>query len=1121
MPLREGWAQLLRATLLCSCLCVYAGTVEVKAQQPKAAITLSVKDRSVKSVLQDIQKKTAYEFFYSDTEVDLSRHVTVNLQQASLQEALNAVLGKQYNWRIQGKYIYITSPAATKGNEKGQLSSEQDNTFPVNGTVTTVSGEPLAGVSIRVKGTNSGVATDARGSFHLNAAKGQQLEISFLGYDRRDIKMDSVSGSLHVTLQETPRSLNQVVVTGYTNKRMGELTGAVSQVNAEDLQTTTTQSILDNLQGKVAGLNITVGGGNSGSNTTSSIVIRGKGSMGYDVTQPLVVIDGIIQNYSGSDDPLSNISPSDIASITVLKDAASAAIYGSRAANGVLVITTKRGSAGGSGTKIGGNITYGSNKVSQGKFRMMNSQERYDLQQQIYRNQYLATNPNATDAAVNSYVKNMVPDSVLKYNTDWNDLLRRTGQTQDYNVWISGGDQRLKYYASGDYFNEVAPIITDNYKRYNFRFNTDFQATERLSLATNASISYSSQRSGGFYEPYTNAWTVMPWDTPYNSDGSLKLGGMDEPGWYSGVAYNPLYGKNYDYGTNKTTIGSFDLSLRYKLTNWLTLSSRNRYSFSTGELTNYVDPRDVSSPYSYRGGLMMLSTPNGGNIITTEMAQVDKTFGKHHISGLAAFEYNKVTSKNAAAIVYGLKPGIQSIGAGDQSTLVYRNAITEIAYLSAFSELNYSYDGRYFATASFRRDGSSKFGQNNKYGNFYAFSGAWQLSKESFLRNAKNLDLLKLRFSYGVSGNDLPLGAYQYLSLYSYLASSDQYNRQTGAIQSAQGNPNLHWEMQYTTNIGIDAGFWDRVNVTMEFYQKMNKGLLLRVTPPATSGGNAYYANMGRIRNRGIELTVNTRQLKNTAVKWSTDFTFAYNNNKVLELQPGTDKLYDGQYMGTARLIGQPMNSYYMPVYAGVDPATGNSRFEVLEKDANGNYTGKVSYTNNPGNATLQILGSSDPKYIAGLSNNLSYKNFNLSVMLSYFGGLKMLNRTRADLDLDGSDVTSNNAAPAAGQVRWDHPGQIADLPKAGNKVDAYFPTSRYLENGEFLRLKNVRLGYNFPDRIVKKLKVSKLNVFMSGDNLMTWTKFTGMDPENAIGEENESKTPFTKRFMGGIQVTF
>jgi|GEM_PF-295549 len=1121
MPFREGWALLLRATLLCSCISVYAGIVEVKAQQPKAAITLSVKDRSVKSVLQDIQKKTSYEFFYSDTEVDLNRRVTVNLQQASLQEALNAVLGKQYNWHIQGKYIYITAPGAIKGNDSQQLSTDQANGSQINGTVTTLSGEPLAGVSVRVKGTNSGVATDGTGSFHLNASKGQQLEFSFLGYDRRDIKMDTVKGPLYVTLQETPRSLNQVVVTGYTSKRLGELTGAVSQVTSEDLQTTTTQSILDNLQGKVAGLNITVGGGNSGSNTASSIVIRGKGSMGYDVTQPLVVIDGIIQSYSGSTDPLSSISSTDIASVTVLKDAASAAIYGSRAANGVLVITTKRGAAGAGGTRIGGNVTYGANKVSQGKFRMMNSQERFDLLQQIYRNQYLATNPNASDADVNKYVHTMVPDSVLKYNTDWNDLVRRTGQTQDYNLWISGGDSRIKYYASGDYFNEVAPLITDSYKKCNFRFNTDFQATERLSLSSNASISYASQRGGGFYSPYTNAWSLMPWDIPYNPDGAVKVGGMNEPGWYSGIWYNPLYGKDYDFGTGKNTIGSFDLSLRYKLTNWLTFSSRNRYSFLHGELSNYVDPRDVTSNYFYRGGLMTLSTPNTGNIITTEMLQADKSFGKHHISGLAAFEYNKVTVKNTSASVYGLKPGIQSIGAGDQTTLVFRNAITETAYLSAFSELNYSYDGRYFATASFRRDGSSKFGQNNKYGNFYAFSGAWQLSKEQFLRNAKNLDLLKLRFSYGVSGNDLPLGAYQYLSLYSYLASSDQYNRQTGATQTAQGNPNLHWEMQYTTNIGIDAGFWDRVNVTLELYQKMNKGLLLRVTPPATSGGNAYYANMGRIRNKGIELTLNTRQLKHTAVKWSTDLTFAYNKNKVLELQPGTDKLYDGQYMGTARMIGQPMNSYFMPVYAGVDPATGNSRFEVLEKDANGNYTGKVSYTNNPGNATLQVLGSSDPKYIAGMSNNFSYKNFNLTVMLSYFGGYKMLNRTRADLDLDGSDVSSNNAAPLAGQVRWQHPGQIADLPKAGNKVDAYFPTSRYLDNGDFLRLKNVRLGYNFPDNVVRKLKVSKLNLFVSGDNLMTWTKFTGMDPENAFGEENEGKTPFTKRFLGGIQVTF
>ncbi|MBC9912404.1 SusC/RagA family TonB-linked outer membrane protein [Chitinophaga varians] len=1120
MPFRKGWSLRFHAVLLCSCLTVFEGTMTVSAQSHKATITLSMKDRSVKAVLKEIQQKTSYEFFYSDTEVDLNRHISVDLQQVSLQEALQTVLGKQYSWRIQGKNVYITTLQPAKGGHQGTTSEQPADHPLVSGTVTTISGTPLTGVTIRVKGTPNGAVTDGNGHFQLYAGKGQQLDFSFIGYDSRKIKTDTVSGPLYVALSETPRALNQVVVTGYSNKRMGELTGAVSQVTAEELQTTTTQSIFDNLQGKVAGMNVSLSGGNTGSNTSSTIVIRGKGSMGRNATQPLVVIDGIIQDYSTDTDPLSNISPTDVASVTVLKDAASAALYGSRAANGVLVITTKRGGAGG-GTKIGASVTYGANKASLGKFRVMNSRERFDLQQQIYRNQYLDANPGASETAVNDYVHTMVPDSVLKYNTSWNDLFLRTGQTQDYNVWISGGDQRVKYYASGDYFNEIAPLITDSYRKYNFRFNVDFQATERLSLSSNASISNSSMKSGGFYNPYSDAFSIMPWDTPFYSDGTSKIGGPDEKGWYSGANFNPMYGKGLSDATNKMTIGAFDLTLRYKLTDWLTFNSRNRYSFINRDVERYVNPADPTSFYATRGGLYALSPGNINNIITTEMLQVDKSFNRHRITGLAAFEFNQVTAKNTAVSVYGLKPGIRAINAGDPKTLTFRNEITETAYLSLFSELNYSYDGKYFATASFRRDGSSKFGQNNKYGNFYAFSGAWQLSKENFLRNAKNIDLLKLRFSYGVSGNDLPLGPYQYLSLYSYSPTDELYDRQSTTKQSAQGNPNLHWEMQYTTNIGIDAGFRDRVSVSVELYNKLNKGLLLRVTPPATSGGNTYYQNMGRIRNQGIEATINTRQLKHTAVKWSTDLTFAYNNNKVLELQPGANLLYNGQYSGNAQVVGSPMGSYYMPVFTGVDPQTGESRFEVLEKDASGNLTGKVNYTNNPGEATLQVLGNSNPKYIGGMSNNLSYKNFSLSVMLSYFGGLKMLNRTRADLDLDGADVQANNAAPASGQVRWQHPGDIADLPKAGNKVDYYFPTSRYVEDASFLRLKNVRLGYAFSEKVVRKLHVSKMNVFVSGDNLATWTKFTGMDPENNFGEENAGKVPFTKRFLAGIQVTF
>ncbi|QJB40033.1 SusC/RagA family TonB-linked outer membrane protein [Chitinophaga oryzae] len=1121
MPFLKGWSLRFHAVLLCSCMTVFAGTITVSAQSAKATITLSVKDRTVKAVLKEIQQKTAYEFFYSDTEVDLNRQISVNLQQASLQEALQTVLGKQYNWRIQGKYVYITSPQPSKNSHPGSSQEPSGDDRLVSGTVTTISGAPLTGVTIRVKGTGNGAVTDGNGRFQLYAGNGRQLEFSFIGYDSRKIKTDTVGGPLTVALSETPRALNQVVVTGYSNKRMGELTGAVSQVTSEELQTTTTQSVFDNLQGKVAGMNVSLSGSNSGGNTSSTIVIRGKGSMGYNTTQPLVVIDGIIQEYISDKDPLSNISPTDIASVTVLKDAASAALYGSRAANGVLVITTKRGGAGGGGTKVGANVTYGLNRASLGKFRVMNSQERFDLQQQIYRNQYMDANPGASETAINDYVHAMVPDSVLKYNTDWRDLFLRTGQTQNYNVWISGGDQRVKYYASGDYFNEVAPLITDSYRKYNFRFNVDFQATERLSLSTNASISHSNGKSGGFYTPYGDAFNIMPWDTPFYTDGTPKIGGPDEKGWYSGANFNPVYGKGHSDATTKAIIGAFDLNLRYKLTDWLSFSSRNRYSYINMDRERYSDPLDPTSFFNTRGGYYSLAPGNTNNIITTEMLQVEKSFNRHHISGLAAFEFNKVIAKNDNVSVNGLKPGIRAISAGDPATLVFRNDITETAYLSLFSELNYSYDGKYFATASFRRDGSSKFGQNNKYGNFYAFSGAWQLSRENFLRNAKKLDLLKLRFSYGVSGNDLPLGAYQYLTLYRYIDATEIYDRQSGTLQKSQGNPDLHWEMQYTTNIGIDAGFWDRVNVSVDLYNKLNKGLLLSVTPPATSGGNTYYQNMGRIRNQGIEVTMNTRQFKNTAVKWSTDLTFAYNNNKVLELQPGARLLYDGQYSGSAKIVGSPMNSYYMPVYAGVDPNTGESRFEVLEKDANGNYTGKVDYTNNPGAATLQVLGNSNPKYIAGMTNNLSYKNFTLSVMLSYFGGLKMLNRTRADQDLDGADIQSNNAAPAPGQVRWQRPGDIASLPKAGNKVDSYFPTSRYVEDGSFLRLKNVRLGYALAENVVKKMGVSKVNVFLSGDNLATWTKFTGTDPENNFGEENSGKIPFARRFLAGIQVTF
>ncbi len=1011
------------------------------------------------------------------------------------------------NLAQKGKYVLVASilgmatissfaaPAELGGTE---LAVTQQ-TAKIRGTILDAkNGEPIIGANVLVKGTTNGTITDFDGNYELEAPVGSTLTVSFIGY--KTIEVKATAEKQTIRLAEDTETLDEVVVVGYTSQRKESLTGAMTTVKSEKLKDVTTPSVENMLNGKVPGVYVAPGSGQPGAG--GAVVIRGQASLS-GTTAPLWVIDGVIVGSSAGD-----LNPADIETMTVLKDAASTAIYGSEGANGVIVVTTKKGREG--KMTVNASVKMGISNVNNGNLEVMNGAELYD---------YYASFANANEISFtrwNSDLRNS--------NFSWWDLATQTGFTQDYNVSISGGSDKLQSYFSIGYYDETGAVKGYDYTRYNFRMRTSYKPFSWLTIKP----SISGSRRDIYDQQYsvTSMYSQLPWDSPYDENGELVP--HRYTGWVN--AQNTNYLLDYSYGnysesTNYEFMGNFDFDIR--ITDWLMFTSVNNYRLISSSSHSYTDPRSNSgmgvNGRLYEGRSEVVRRFTNQNLV------VNKTFGKHSINGHVSYEFKDYTYKSFSGNGTGFLPGFQVMDVTSIPESI-GGSRSEWAVQSYFTNWKYTYDNKYLGEVMFRRDGASNLGTNAQYGNLFSVSGGWIINREEWF-DADWVDNLKLRASYGSVGNR-PSSLYPQYDLYNVSVS---YGELAGALINQIGNPDLTWEKTFTTGIGVDASFFNnRLHMVFDYYIKNTDNIIYNVPISGLTGVTSIYKNIGKMRNTGFEFSVGGDIIRTQDWTWNVEANISHNKNELRDLY--AQKQADGSYAvvpviisdgssiaGTInrRLeVGEPIDTYYGKEWAGVNPENGAPMW--YKNDANGNKVTTSKYAE----ASYYKLGTGNPKFFGGFSTSLTWKNFDMSAVFGYSIGGQIYNYSRQEYDSDGTYTDRNQMKLHDGWSRWEKPGDIATHPvaKYNNSDKGNSSSSRYLEDSDYLKLRSLSLGYNFN---LKEYGIQNLRVSLSGENLFTLTDYSGVDPEipassgSVMGTAGAAVYPSVRRFMFGLNVTF
>ncbi|WP_236975199.1 TonB-dependent receptor [Membranihabitans maritimus] len=1052
----------------------------------KMKISLNLNDATVERLLEQIESHSEFRFVYKIKDVDLTRTVSVRVENEFIDEILNQVFADTHTgYEIIDRQIFLVAKKRVHREKKIDFLNRGDRfqrfakivPDTLSGIIKDVSGEPLIGVNIRVKGTNKGSATDFEGRFGMVDVEDDAiLVVSYIGYRTLEVP---VGGQKFITvfLQSDVETLDELVVVGYSAKKQSELSSAVNVISNKDLMDVTSNSVSSMLQGKAPGLVVSNGSGDP--TATSSINIRGSSSISAN-SNPLIVVDGII---GGS------VNPSDVESVTVLKDAAATGLYGSRAANGVIIITTKSGQAG--KTTIRVNSSVGFNHATGGNFEVMNTAQLYAYEQSFYPADRFAEE---------------IPSSVLSQHTDWLDLAFRKGLTQNYVATVSGGSEKTQFYVSGNFYSEEGTLQKNFNDKYNLRSNITHQMNEKMSLDLRINAAYIEQErepsglNGALYGAYLN----IPWDNPYSEDGQLRRG--TEGNWFGREQENFLHGWQYNFNSSNGLNLNGDLNYRYSILQNLEFSSYNRVSFSDLSTQIY---EDIRSKAGKGNGRLREESGFSRGLITSNRLRYFRSVGQNDFTVLGVLEGEKNYSENGSIQVDGLAPGLHVLDAAS-TVLNSGGNVYENAFRKALTQVDYSFSSKYFLVGAFINESSSRFGSNNRSANFFTLGTSWILSNESFMSNQSLFDFLKLRVSYGITGN-ANIGNYQSLGLYSY---STQYAGNSGSIPSQIPNQDLTWEKVKTFNVGVDMDIIKRISVNLDFYRKESDGLLLNVELPFTSGFSSVTRNIGSILNKGIELNILSKNI-DREIKWTTNFNIAFNKSEVLELNEDNNIIQGNQIVEE----GEELYTWYMRKWAGVDPQNGDPLWEVV------NENGSTSTTNVYSEGTLQKAGDANPDFTGGIINTFTYKNVSLSGFFNFTYGNLVYHSSRALFDSDGAYYTFNNMVLADGWSRWEQAGDNATHPKpvfGGNK-NSNQTSSRYLEDGSYIRLRNITLTYRLPQEITRRAGLADLNFFVSGDNLVTLTDFSGMDPEVALGAGGSSsslKYPISKKILFGINIT-
>lgn len=983
-----------------------------------------------------------------------------------------------------------------------QTAFAQERT--VSGTVADKTGLPVIGAAvIDVQNRTSGTLTDLDGNFSLNVSSGTSLEISFMGYKTVTVPVGD-NDFLSVTLEDDTEFLDEVVVVGYGTVRKRDLTGAVSSVGNRDLKDSPVTNVGQALQGKVSGVYI-VDAAKPGDNV--SIKIRGLGTI--NDSDPLVVIDGVPTDLG-----LSSLNTADIDRIDVLKDASATAIYGSRGANGVVMVTTKRGSTG------EGKVNVSANWAMQNVAyvpEMLNAAEYAAYSNDMLSAGGLATNPQWSNPAS------------LGEGTDWLDEMFRTGFMQNYTVSYSGGNEKAHYYVSGGFMDQQGTVKTIGYRRFTFQNNNDAQVLKWLKFTNNITFS-TDTKTGGSYS-VTDAMNALPTQPLKNADGSWS-GPEGNAYWYGDIR-NPI-GTLYT-NENKTSGYNFlaNISAEITFTKWLKFKSTFGYDaklwFNDNMTYAYpYKPTPVEETTRYQDSNKAF-TYLWDNYLT-----FDHTFkGKHYLNIMAgtSAQWNRNSAFNGTKGGF-LFDDVHEFDNGT-STKALGGSSSDWAMFSFMARANYSYDDRYLLTVTFRRDGSSRFGPHHRWGNFPSASAAWRISQEPWFpgRNDGNFVIndLKLRAGYGVTGND-KIGSYAYIQTYNtgaYIFGDDVV---TTLMAKTMANPSIHWEEVQQANIGIDLSLWNsRLTLSLDGYIKNTTDMLVKAAIPITSGyedTSTTYTNAGKVSNKGFELTLNTVNFEGAGggFRWATSMTATFNRNKIVSLNSDTP-LYQNETGGayiTMQRNGLPINVFYGYVTDGIfqtqaevnshafqeaSTAPGDIRFKDLNNDGVINENDRT------------VIGDPNPDWLFSMVNTFSWKGFDLSVYLQGVAGNDIFNAN----SISNEGMSSAHNQTASVKYRWVGYGTSTVMPRAvyGDPNHNARISDRFVEDGSYLRLKNITLSYTFPAKWTQKISVDNARIYLSCENVATLTRYSGFDPEVGINGIDGNRYPISRTFSLGVNFNF
>jgi TonB-dependent starch-binding outer membrane protein SusC len=1116
-------------------LCSILQSLATEAYSQRTRFSLDFSETKLADVLDEIETRSEFFFLYNEKLVDTDRKVTQTFRNQRVEEILNILFAEtDVIYTITDRKI-ILAPSYLSQNQQQQNS--------VSGKVTDDTGQPLPGVTVVIKGTTRGTVTDSNGSYLLSGIEGNAtIVFSFVGMKQQETAVSNRT-SIDIILMRDFIGLDEVVAIGYGTVKKGDLTGSVAKVNIADIENRVVPRLDEALQGKMAGVMIQ---SNSAIPGAAPVVrIRGTNSI-TEGNQPLWVIDGMPIEEAKS---IANLNMNDVESIEVLKDAASAAIYGSRGSNGVILVTTKKGKAGAS--KISYSMYYGTQEAEK-RLEMMTGPEAAEVLAErrtwlltLSNNARFKDLPNDQRPASLRIDPNWLTGNVKGY--DFQDYVYRSAPIQNHNISFSGGTDKTTYYASMEYMDNQGIIKNTSFERYSFKINLESQIQSWIKVGLDLAPSFSTQvdNNSEGKDATANAMSrasllVDQSDFKWNEAGKSWV--SDYSVYYDLQGFGQTYrldNLQQEYKRNQILSRAF---IDVNIMNGLSARTQVHYLQSNLKFNDYQ-----TTLLSQSSALTNLAYDYNTNVAWENTLNYVKEIGKHSINGLLGYSQQKDYYEYLSVQGQGFPNDLKLTVNNASRIALWNQDVQEWSMVSMFARAQYNFDSRYMLSASLRRDGSSRFGSDNKWGYFPAVSAGWRISEESFMKDQNLFTILKLRGSYGTTGNNR-IGNYRpFATLRSTmvpLGASEALV--TGLVPGSFENKKLTWEKTVNTNLGLDAGILDnRVIFALDLYNSTTNDLLLAVPVPLTTGYSSAIQNIGKLSNKGIEVEISTRNIEKRDFKWSTNFNYSYNKNEVKEMGPDGAPILTGPFWAASVSytgIGYPIGSFYLWEADGI--------FKTQEEvNSSARYSnegvGDVKWVDQDGDGKIdakdrKVMGQPTPKYNFGITNTINYKGFDLSVFINgsgghqtFFGNYRYISRV-------------NNVTNLKEWVnRWKSPEEPGNgiVPRVTSNAETngvIEESSAHLYDSDWWRIKNVTLGYNFTASALQRIKISSLRFYVSGDNLFLKTKYPGVNPEGALTHlmgqgtsQRESfsasrdlgydygSSPLPKRIIVGLNITF